>query len=610
MSDAFERYKARCYSDLKFCFASEYKIRSIDYETNRFGLVPFDIRGRVTQEALVEEYNRQIKARGFVRIIIDKSRKEGCSTFIQGLAIHHCQTTEQAHAITVAHETKSTRELFRIGRRIVEACDPNVFPSLVGKPKGHILEWKNGSRAECQTQGGSADTERGTTPTFLHISELPSWETRRRTSSAADVAQALLNAVPDVPGTVIIIESTAKGIGNLFHQMWMRAIKHELGTNFVPMFFSWKDNPEYDSPHPNPKIEQEREWLGERLTEAAAAKDITAVADISVRLEYSQLQTERAIEFDLEPSKIRFWQQTLVNKCNGDQDRFDEEWPLSWEISFISSGRNVFSGRMIQQRLSEVQKLDPPITGTLIEEGENTKIMRDGGGWEFYELPEKEHRYLISADAAGGGRSVDDDFACIQVLNRVTKTQVAEFYKKVPPDFLAHQLALAAKMYNEAVMVPECNNHGLVVIHYLTRYHPQRFLYRRFAEPGKISGTETNRLGYSTDLKTRHYMFGLFEAAVRRNELTLYSQRLLGEMLTLIRNKTSGRPEAAYGYHDDASIAMCIVVDVDKQLSDQGISAIEDEPAVIEMPLEGGFGISFNPKITIGYQAEEIEPWF
>jgi hypothetical protein len=608
---ALSRYKERCSEDLTFCFASEYKIRSVDVKNGRFALVPFDIRGRATQVALLAEYEKQMADRGFVRIIIDKSRKEGCSTEIQALAIHHCQTHPQSHAITVAHETKSTRELFRIGSRIVEGCDPNVLPVLKSKPKGHMLEWANGSRAECQTQGGSADSERGSTPTFLHISELPSWETRRRESSAADVCQAMLNAVPDVPGTVIIIESTAKGVGNLFHQMWMRAIKNERGNTFVPMFFSWKDNAEYSSPHPNPEIRKERAWLGERLKEAHESGDVEVMADMAVRLEYSQLQAERAVEFGLAPPKIRFWQQTLVNKCNSDQDRFDEEWPLSWEISFVSSGRSVFSGQMIQRRLAQVQKLKPPTSGSLIMEEGRPRIIRDGGGWEFYKLPQKDHRYVLTADAAGGGRSVDDDFAAIQVFDRVTKEQAAEFYSKVTPDFLAEQLAVAAMLYNEGIMVPECNNHGLLVIHYLVSHHAQRMLYRRFSEPGKIAGTETNKLGYSTDTRTRHYMFGLFEGAVRRGELTLYSQRLLGEMLTLIRNKTSGRPEAAFGYNDDASIAMCIAVDVDKQLAEQGVSAIEDKPKESFNRSGHGFAQPFNPKVAVDYlEDEEAIPWF
>ena len=184
---------------------------------------------------------------------------------------------------------------------------------------------------------------------------------------------------------------------------------------------------------------------------------------------------------------------------------------------------------------------------------------------------------------------------------------MAEFYDRVTPDYLARQQALAATLYNSALLVPESNNHGLVVIHYLIRAFPHLYLYRRFCEAGKIAGTETNRLGYSTDVRTRHFMVGLFESAVRRGEITIHSKRLLGEMLTLIRAKGSGRPEAPYGHHDDATIAMCIAVDVHKQLVETGDPSLQEPKAAAE---QEGFGAVFTPTIRVAYDDDQEEmPW-
>jgi hypothetical protein len=569
----------------------------------QWGLVALDTTGRAAQHALLKEIKRQEDERGFVRIVICKSRKEGLSTIIQALAIHHCQTTPHAHALTVAHETDATRELFRIGRRIVENCDGAVFPPLKSKPRGSKLEWTNGARAECQTQGGSADSERGSTPTFLHISELPSWETGRRNTSAVDVAQALLNAVPDLPQTYVFIESTSKGVGNLFHDIYLRAIKDVRGNLYEPMFFSWKDNSEYATPCPSAERGKEELWLSEHMVDAHGAEDIVAFNDAANRLGYDQIQRERAVEFGLTPDQIRFWQQTLVNKCNSDQDRFDEEWPLSWQISFVSSGRAVFSARLVQEMMKNAKA--PEETGTLVEGAGGVVVQPDAGGWEVYHRPHPDHNYLVTSDAAGGGRSNNDDFACIQVFDRFTQTQVAEYYDRVTPDILARQQALAATLYNNAMLVPEANNHGLVVIHYLIRDFPKLRLYRRFSEAGKVAGTETNKLGYSTDVRTRHFMVGLFESVVRRGEIGLNSKRLLGEMITLIRSKTSGRPEAPYGHHDDATIAMCIAIDVHKQLVDQGEPSLQEHGDVEQR----GFAAVFSPTVRVVYDDEEDSQW-
>ena len=213
--DKVDRYIQLCRDDVRFCFKNEFKIRSFDRDTMRWKLVPFTLNDE--QEHLLQVIERQMKERGFVRIIIDKARKLGMSTFIQALKMHTCMFNPQSHALTVAHEESATRELFRIGKRIAENIDERVATGLKNKAKGNLLEWHNGSRAECQTQGGSPDSERGSTPNFLHMSELPSWESSRRTTSAADVAQALLNAVPNEKSTIVIIESTAMGMGNLFY---------------------------------------------------------------------------------------------------------------------------------------------------------------------------------------------------------------------------------------------------------------------------------------------------------------------------------------------------------------------------------------------------------
>ena len=581
-------YQKKCFEDMAFSFRKEFNIRAFDVETQSYGLVPLDIRQRTTQVAIIEETERQLRERGFVRIIIDKSRKEGCSTLIQAISAWVAMTTPHTHSVTVAHEGQATKELFNIGKLIAENVDYGVFPEPSTKPKNNKITWKNGSRAECYTQGGSADSARGSTPTFLHISELPSWETARRSSSAADVAQALLTAVPKSPGTFIYIESTAKGMGNLFHEMWVRAIKDESGNLYVPMFFSWKDNAGYTIPAPSKALEKEQRYLSEQFFAANDSGDEVGYHEFANALGYSDIQRKRAIEYKLTPEQIRFWQTTLISDCNADQDRFDEEWPLSWEISFIATGRSVFSKAQIQRRLKELSTFEVWRSGSISKDDGKVVVTRDGGKWQFYKAPKGGHQYIVSADAAVGGRSKTDDYSAIQVFDRKTQEQVAEYYAKVPPDCLATEIALAAEMYHDALVVPEVNGPGLAVIHFIIHHHPERKLYRRYSEAGKVAGGHTRQLGYSTNERTRPYMFSLLESLVRNNQIELYSSRLLGEMLTLIRSNATGRPEAAPGYHDDACIALAIAVDVDRQQSDRGIQAYEEPETAHPIWLEGG----------------------
>tara|TARA_R110000824_G_scaffold66299_2_gene172151 strand:+ start:7255 stop:9123 length:1869 start_codon:yes stop_codon:yes gene_type:complete len=578
-----DEYRKRCREDVAFAFRHEWNIEAFDYAKGQRGLIPLDITTRQSQVLLAKERQRQLKERGFVRIIILKSRKEGISTEIQAIKLHRCQTTSHTLALTVAHEEDATRELFHIGKTVVEhMTTPHLWPGLKGKPKSNRIEWTNGSRAICGTQGGSADSFRGWTPTFLHISELPSWETRRSQTSAADVAQALLNSVPDTAGTEIYIESTAKGAHGLFFQMWNRAVSDVPGNLYVPMFFAWTNNDIYDRPSGDAAIRLSERKQHENLVDCFKAEDWGGFHAAANELGYSDIQRERAAKYGLRPSQIRYWQETLVNKCNHDQDRFDEEWPVSPGLAFVSSGRSVFALSLLSKLSDKVS--EPPRRGTLHRDGASkVRIRDDGGGWAFWKSPIPGHQYLVTADAAGGGHRKEDDFSCIQVFDRAESEQVAEFYAKVFPDTLATQIAMACELYGyqACVCAPECNGPGMLVIASLAQNYPEVQVWRRFSEAGKVITSNqrgpTRTLGYCTTERTRPYMFGLLESAIRNNKVVIHSARLVGELRTLIRAKGSGRIEAAVGCHDDASVALAIALDVHAQQAEQGYQ-VREEP--------------------------------
>src|SRR5262245_48230078 len=71
---------------------------------------------------------------------------------------------------------------------------------------------------------------RSATAQLLHASEAAFWE-----NPPAQMA-ALLQTVPDMDGTEIIIESTANGY-NDFHSLWRKAEAGE--SEFLPVFLPW-----------------------------------------------------------------------------------------------------------------------------------------------------------------------------------------------------------------------------------------------------------------------------------------------------------------------------------------------------------------------------------
>jgi hypothetical protein len=85
----------------------------------------------------------------------------------------------------------------------------------------------------------SADRVGGGSSTLqlFHGSEVSVWP------NAADHVAGVLQAVPDAPGTEVILESTANGVGGLFHERWQQA---EAGIgDFVAIFIPWWLSDEY-----------------------------------------------------------------------------------------------------------------------------------------------------------------------------------------------------------------------------------------------------------------------------------------------------------------------------------------------------------------------------
>ena len=579
---SFSDYVQRCRDDFVFWCRNEAIIRTPHTTTGR--VEETHLNPNQAQLTFIDDVFRQLSERGFVRTIILKSRKHGFSTIIQALGVWVCQFWPNSEALTVAHQAEPTRYLFGIGRRVASQCTKNCGSGVAKKARGNRLEFSNGSTAECRTQGGSADKERGTTPTFLHISELPSWESARRHTSAADVAQALLNAVPDSPGSMVFIESTARGCANLFYRIWNRASRRERGNLFVPLFFTWTGRDEFsvDAETKGQGIKEKK--LARLMTEAWEAGDATGTYEHGKDLRYTGEEIEVALKHRLTPEQMRWRRRTISNKCDGDLERFHEEYPIVPEEAFVASGRPFFQTQKITKRLDDLDAYRPIVEDSILVMDETSGRPRFqpgapiGGGWQIYMKPSAGHRYVAASDSADGGAGKEDDFSAIEVLDRKTGDIVAEFLGKIPPDTLAHQLAYISMLYNDALCAPERNQQGHTTVHTLRTEHPCRPIYRAYAAPSTLpSGEEYIRnLGWRTKEDTRAFMLDEMSKRWRRGDVGIYSTRLLGQMLSFHRDKSSGKPQHVDGEHDDAVIAVSIAVAIDALLEERG------EPAVIK----------------------------
>jgi hypothetical protein len=181
--------------------------------------------------------------------IILKPRQLGFTTEISGLFFADCLNTPNTTSVLMAHDLQSTEQIFQIAKLFWLRL-PEEQRRRVGTPKydnRREFYWpKIGSRFLVGT-AGSTKFGRGQTINNLHCSEFAFWP------KPEEAMIALSEAVP-ADGR-IVIESTANGMGNYFHDFWVAAME---GRNrFKPHWYRWHDSAEYAVVASD---EEERAW--------------------------------------------------------------------------------------------------------------------------------------------------------------------------------------------------------------------------------------------------------------------------------------------------------------------------------------------------------------
>ena len=141
----------------------------------------------------------------------------------------------------------------------------------------------------------------------------------------------MAQTVPDEPGTMIVIESTANGF-NDFKDKWDLAVECQRTgeEGFVPIFFAWWEMPGYRRRVPN----------GFRRTDE---------------------EQELAETYGLDDEQLSWRRYTINTKCGGDVNRFRQEYPSCPEEAFIASGSCVFNQAAIIARIEELREVQPKV---------------------------------------------------------------------------------------------------------------------------------------------------------------------------------------------------------------------------------------------------------
>jgi hypothetical protein len=219
-------------------------------------IVPFDFN--LAQAYLHGRLEEQKARTGRVRAILGKGRQSGGSTYIGGRFYHATSTRRGVNTFILTHEQPATDNLFGMVERFHKH---NPLRVSTAKSNAKELYFDKLDSGYAVGTAGTKAIGRSRTIQRLHGSEVAFW------ANAAAHFGGVVQAVPDLPDTEIILESTGAGVGGEFHERWQQAEAGE--GDYIAIFIPWFMTPEYSRDVPLDFVldTEEREYAGmHRLT--------------------------------------------------------------------------------------------------------------------------------------------------------------------------------------------------------------------------------------------------------------------------------------------------------------------------------------------------------
>ena len=449
--------------------------------------------------------------------LILKARQLGFTSLICALFFADITLRPHVTSVMVARELESAERIFQIVRLFWERL-PEQERRRLGEPRylnRRELHWPSVDGRFWVLTAGSASSGRGHTINNLHCNEFAFWTHPEKTLAG------LTEAVP--LGGRVVIESTANGVGNYFHDLWLQAKQGE--NSYRPHFYEW--------------------WWdqGYRL----AGPSLGALTEDERRLRQAH---------GLDEGQIR-WRREKIRHLRG---TFDQEYPENDTHCFLASGRCCFDIPALLKARARIAAEPKPETLSHLTGRDGEALSISPARLLIWCPPEQGREYVVGADVGQGLAHGDPSCAC--VLDRETGEQVAELHGRVTPGRFARLLAALGELYWGAEIAVESNNHGfatLDVLHNTLEYY-SLFRYRRYDQAGQYG----EALGWPTNVRTRPLMLDELAEAVAEGHLLIHSEGLIDECLTFVTTDTGAR-EAQSGKHDDRVMAAGIAWQVRKR---------------------------------------------
>jgi hypothetical protein len=454
----------RCAKDFYY-FCPTY-LRIVD---KRGRLVPLELN------AVQRRFLSELEENPWVYVL--KARQLGLTTILAAYNFWKAAFTPNHHVAVIAHRTDSAQTIFEIYKRFYDHL-PDFLTFPTDKANVRELRFFHGGLIRVMT--AQSEGIRGTTYHSLHCSEFAFWGDVEKSTRAAFQTAG--------PNACIALETTANGL-NHAHQLW-----HSDDHGFHKVFFPWTEEELYRRKEKNKTTHPKLNLV--------------------------------AREYELDQKQINWAQHILATKCMGNWNSFLQEYPLSAEQAFITSGERFFDCAFPHAQSAE--------------------------GHRLYQTPEKYRVYSIGVDVASGTPSGDYSAFCVMdVTDKKEPKVMSTYYGHVAPHAFGKLVIEEAKKYN-ALVVVESNSYGLAVLEYLIQ-NEYAFIFRR-NQYDKIGNRWIEKMGFHTSTSTRPVMLSRLLEHVSKKWLIINDERMKCEINSFVYDE-KGKPIAAHGKHDDMIFA-------------------------------------------------------
>ena len=532
----------RCRYDFEYWAYTCYKIR--DKKTKAF--VPF--RLRKSQRIILKELESARLRGGTVYAILVKARQFGGSTLIQAwfFWIQNLLHENWHSSIVTDVEDQARRilDMYHHAARLYPAALGDITMSpLPGSNKSRVVKERG-----CIISIGSMqkpDSLRSADNALVHCSEVGLWK-KTEGKEPDDLVQSLLGSISDADDTAFIMESTAKGVGNFFHQTWTS------NDEFIKIFIAWFQI------------------------------DLYMDNDMHFKKDFIRSMTEYEwYLWDLGATIEGIsWYRKQLKRFRGDHWRMMSEYPSTPDEAFSSTGSKFYSPAIINRQRGTV--CAPVFIGDVRGNAQRGKESLSGLSFEANPLMETDclrawimpddtpvsNRFVVSVDI--GGRSERADYSSINVIDRIGLMygggleRAATWHGHIDQDLLAWKAAQIATLYGKALLVVEVNSldskeaedtegsHYLTVLDEIAPWYGNMYMRTR---PEKARGERPNLYGFHMNKSTKPMVMDKKLQYMREDLYIEHDEMALHEM-EILETKPDGRigNVEGKGNHDDIEV--------------------------------------------------------